>query len=472
MLQPIHIYKRWPMPDDFTRLFMSSLNLSFAQLRSQLKNYEVEYLDGTAQECSLKELTRRAQACDVILINAYSSVGALNVEANLRHIIDTCSGKPIIMGGHHATFYDFQWLGRGAHFIVRNEGEETIVELLDAIFNGGSYSGIKGLSWRGKDRKFYRNPARELIADLDKLPIPDWSIFNRELYDLPLPNKGLATSIESSRGCGHKCGFCSASKMWGHTQRFKSANRVLEELRFLRSKGFGKLFFVDDNFGADPKRDIEIYKGMLREKMDFNFMVFMRSDTVVNSSEAIKLAYKAGLRIVLLGIESPSKDMLENCNKNSDFEKSKKAVEILRANGIFIAGFFMTGYMDEKEEDTDLVFNIADTMSDYPFIAIFEPRMGTRDFDRAMKTFDVPGGDMFYHNTSRFIPSKVHILPKYRSFYRKYLLHPKQISKLLIGTPTQKLWFRGLYWKMMKSVLSISLVKISHPWEMVRDIYE
>jgi hypothetical protein len=87
MLQPMLIYKRWPMPYDFTRLFMSSLTLSFAQLRSQLKNYEVDYIDGSAEECSLKELTRRAKACDVVLINAFSSVGALNVEANLRHIM-------------------------------------------------------------------------------------------------------------------------------------------------------------------------------------------------------------------------------------------------------------------------------------------------------------------------------------------------------------------------------------------------
>ena len=132
----------------------------------------------------------------------------------------------------------------------------------------------------------------------------------------------------------------------------------------------------------------------------------------------------------------------------------------------------MVGYLGEKQEETDLTFRAADEMSDYPIISIFEPRLGTSDFYRSEKYFDLPSSDMFYHNTVNFIPSKIHILDQYRNFYRKYLFHPKQMGKLLFGTPIQKVWYRTQYKNMAKSVLSVSMDKIAHPWSMVRDIYD
>ncbi|MBU2530453.1 MAG: B12-binding domain-containing radical SAM protein [Elusimicrobia bacterium] len=472
MLQPLYIYKRWPVPHDFMAMITHTPTLAFAQLRSILKSYQVDYIDGTVEKMSLKELTKRVMAADIIFINTHSSIGAFNAEANLRHILDVCPDKPIIMGGHHATAYDFQWLGRGAHFVVRNEGEETIVELIKAIENNGPYDKIKGISWRDSEHQFHRNDSRPLISNLDDLPLPDWSIFNRELYDVPLAAPGYSTVVETSRGCPHRCKFCAAAEMWSHTQRFKSAERILEELRVLSSMGVGNLFFADDNFGAEPARYEKVYKGILKEGMEFNFGAFMRADVIAKSPETVRLARKAGLRLVSLGIESSIPRILEDCNKALDFEQSKKAVEILRSEGIFIAGFFMIGYMGQTQEETDITFKIAREMSDYPIISIFEPRCGTEDFSRATKSGDLPSGDMFYHNTINFINSQAHIRAQNNAFHRRYLFHMEQFRKLLFGTPTQKKWFRTVYWNLTKSVLSGRLQDLYHPWEMVRNLYK
>ncbi|MEI7527646.1 MAG: radical SAM protein [Elusimicrobiota bacterium] len=472
MLQPLRVYERWPMPDDFTGLLGNSPTLAFAQLRGALKGYDAEFMDGLAGDYTLAELTRRAGEADAVLVNAHSSIGALNVEANVRHLLDTAPGKPIILGGHHATAYDFEWLGRGAHFVVRNEGERTITELLAAIGKGGPYDGIAGLSWKDGERNYRRNPARQLAADLDDLPMPDWTIYDPGLYSLPLPIKGYATTAETSRGCQHRCRFCAASEMWGHTQRFKSPARVLEELRTLNRLGFTRIWFSDDNFCADPARYTEIFEGILRENLKLNFIVFIRPDTVARSPELMKLAYRAGMRVALLGIETTVNRILNDFAKASDGETSRRAVEILRAAGIFIAGFMMVGYMDETQEETDAVFRASDELTDYPIISIFEPRHGTADFSRATAQLDLPGGDMFYHNTVKFIPSKAHILKQYRRFHRNYLLHPKQFKKLLFGTPVQRDWYRTLYLNMARSVLSVTPAKAAHPWKMVRALYD
>lgn len=473
MLQPLKIYKRWPLPEDFTDLLVNSPTLAFAQLKACLKDkYEIRYLDGLAGDFALADLSREAAWADAVLINAHSSIGSLNAEANLRHILETCSGKPVIIGGHHATVYDYEWLGRGARFVVRNEGEETIVELLETLFGGGSYEKVKGISWRDNRHEYHRNPPRDYIKNLDDLPLPDWSIYDRKAYSLPLPVKGWATTAETSRGCSFSCSFCAASEMWGHRQRFKSAERVLEELRILNKMGYTKIWFADDNFGADAPRQEKIYEGMLRENLKFNFLVFMRSDTAVRSPNAIKLAYRAGMRVVLLGIETPVKRILDDFSKKSDYETIVESVRIFREAGIFVAGFFIVGYLGEREDETEAVFESASELPDYPVISIFEPRLGTRDFSRAREMNDLPSDDMFYHNTIRFVPSKTHILARYRGFYGKYLIHPRQVvKKALLGTPTQRIAYRTLYKNMARSIFKGKPNMIFHPWSMVRDIY-
>ena len=472
LLQPLRIYKRWPMPEDFTGLISSTPTLAFPQLAAVLKDHDIKYLDGIAQDHTLAELSSLVREADAVLINAHSSIGAMNVEANVRHIIQTDPEKVIILGGHHATEYDFEWLGRGVHFVVRHEGERTIKELVEAIENHGPFDQILGLSWRDSRHEFHRNPDRPLIRRLDDIPIPDWSILNPKLYHLPLAIKGYATTMESSRGCPHRCKFCVASRMWFNRQRFKSAERVLEELRILNSMGFRKIWIADDNFGSKVSRDVKIYEGILREGIKAHFMAFIRADSIVKHPDVIELAAKAGFRAALVGYETPVQRVLDDFDKQVSGDTYAKTSEILRKNGIFVSAFMMVGYLNETQEETDAVFRASEELTDYPIISIFEPRLGTPDFLRSMEEDEIPGGDMFYHNTVDFIRSKKHILKQYRRFYSRYLTHPNQVRKLLFGTPTEKAYYRVLYFNMLKSAMNVTPAKLMHAWDMVRDIYK
>jgi radical SAM superfamily enzyme YgiQ (UPF0313 family) len=72
------------------------------------------------------------------------------------------AGIPVVMGGSHVTFLPDEAL-QHADYCARGEGEETLIELIDAIESGSEPVGIKGLSYRSGD-EIIHNPDRELIC--------------------------------------------------------------------------------------------------------------------------------------------------------------------------------------------------------------------------------------------------------------------------------------------------------------------
>ena len=470
-LQPLRIHKRWPMPEDFTGLISSVPTLALAQLAGCLPGHRRELVDGIAREYTLRELDASAARADLVLVNAHSSIGALNVEANLRRIKERSPDKAVVLGGHHATLYDREWVARGADYVVRHEGEDTIRELVAALAAGRGGEGIAGLTWRDASGAARRNPDRELAADLDRLPMPDWSLLEPKLYGLPLPGGGWATSVETSRGCGHRCAFCAASDMWRHRQRYKSPERVLDELKLLRGLGYRKLWVVDDNFGGDPGIAAAICEGIIRARLDLRWMCFLRADTASRHPELIALAARAGLRHALVGFESPLAGKLREFGKGGDGADYGQASAVLRRHGVFVGGFFIVGTHGETRRETAQVLAAAAELSDYPIVSIFEPRRGTEAFRRSTEQGDLPSADMFYHNTVHALPSlRAPLMRQYRAFYRNFLLAPRQLRQFAWGTPAQRSFYRFLFAGMARSLLSVTPAKLRQPWEMVLDI--
>ena len=115
-------------------------------------------------------------------------------------------GKTVIMGGPHVTFMPDEALGH-CDFVVRGEGEHTVVELLTAIEEKASFEDIKGLSFNSPAGPVH-NAARELIADLDPYPAPDshWSRAGARRSSSPSPHRA---AVRSNAGSA-RSSICSA----------------------------------------------------------------------------------------------------------------------------------------------------------------------------------------------------------------------------------------------------------------------
>ena len=91
---------------------------------------------------------------------------------------------PLVMGGPHINVTKAQVLiDTDAEFAIKQEGEESLLELLKEIENGNGYFGkIAGLIWKNRNGKIIENSDRPYIKNLDSLPFPDYESFSIDQY--------------------------------------------------------------------------------------------------------------------------------------------------------------------------------------------------------------------------------------------------------------------------------------------------
>ncbi len=253
-------------------------------------------------------------------------------------------GIPVVMGGPHSTFLPEESL-RYADYVVRGEGEETIVELIEHLESGMSLDGIKGLSYRKGDG-FIHNPDRPLIHDLDSGPIPDLNVVHNWQKRTVIP-------IATSRGCPFGCKFCSVIQMFGRKYRLKSIDRVIEEIKEVASRK-AHIFFIDDNFAANKERTKALLKRLIAEKIRIEWSAQVRSD-IARDAELVDLMAQTGCFTAFIGFESINPRTLSLYNKQQKLDDIIECIKILKRASISMHGMFVFG------GDTDDIETIRST---------------------------------------------------------------------------------------------------------------
>jgi radical SAM superfamily enzyme YgiQ (UPF0313 family) len=259
-----------------------------------------------------------------------------------------------VFGNHYATFNPERILRKypSVDVIVRGEGEKTVAELANCLRNGGDLKKVRGINFRNAG-KIIATPDQLLIKDLDALPFPDRKLIDVDYHCL-IAGANVApkkfTSIVTSRGCVYSCRFCSCTQMAHNMWRPRSAQNTLEELQFLASEGYKQLIFVDDSFTLNPKRVIEICRGMRKEKLDMQWICEGRVDNC--PYEMLREMVKAGLKILYFGIESANQRILSYYGKTITPEQAETAVRTAKKAGVdVIVGSFIVGAPDETIDE-------------------------------------------------------------------------------------------------------------------------
>lgn len=286
-----------------------------------------------------------------------------------RLVKEILPNAKIIMGGHHATAFP-EHMFRLAHVdaVVIGEGESTTLEVVKAFLNGGDLSKIRGIAYQSDGMPIITEP-RDFIKDLDMIPFPSYDDFNLDEY-IGLPEaKVRSTAIITSRGCPHRCTFCSASKFWKRKWRARTAENVLDEVEWLYKDYRVRAFmFFDDNFTIMKERAMEICQGILERGLHILWVACSHVNQV--DKELLDWMKKAGCYRIDYGVESGSPKILKNVKKGQTVEQIQKAFKLTHEAGIKPRAYLMVGNPGEDE------VTIAETVELMKKIKPYDTRSG------------------------------------------------------------------------------------------------
>ncbi len=365
LIQPPYPFSEFPKP--------SYALMSIGAMLKE-KGVEVELLDLLSTRYSLKKIE------DCLVRYVPDLIGITSVTMNFPAAVKTlqyCKTlRPeavTVMGGPHVTFTAKETLRAfpGVDIIVRGEGEETIVELLQALADGKKPEGIKGLSFR-RDGTVVETEDRPFIPDIDRLPLPDRTLFPLSRYlAMRVP-----ASILSSRGCPTGCSFCVGYRMTGRKGRFRDPLRVVDEIQAAQGLGFEEVCIDDDLFTRNRRHVTAICDEIGKRGIKLKMYIFARVDTV--DEPLLRKLKEAGCAMICFGLESGNQGILDRANKGATVERARRAVELCKAAGISPFGSFILGLPGETKETMEETLSFAQSLGIPHGFHLLSPFPGTR----------------------------------------------------------------------------------------------
>ncbi len=317
--------------------------------------------------------------------NTYAVVKTLEIA---KHIAPKAL---TLTGGQHFTSTAQDSLKRYQEIdvVVRNEGEQTLSELVNARQQGLGLQDIEGISYR-KGNTVEHNPSRALIENLEELPFPGYHLIQDNMpkyhFSVMAGKRAPYALIEGARGCNHQCTFCTQWRHWQACWRLKSAKRIADEMEYCSSEfGSEMIWLTDDNFGTG-QRPTEIAEEIIAKQLpdDMTWFVQARCDDIIRNKEILPRLAKSGLNWVLLGVENSNPATLDYFKKGITPNDAKTAVRLLRDNGIFAHAMVIIGNRKETYQSIRQLREFANDLDpDFIMFGILTPFPGTEVYAEA-----------------------------------------------------------------------------------------
>ncbi|MCB7128080.1 MAG: radical SAM protein, partial [Candidatus Brocadiales bacterium] len=340
-----------------------------------------------------------------------------------------------VIGGIHPTIAPMQAMQASPiDFAVKGEGEQTFLELVEALNGERAFQDIPGLLYR--DQGLVRqNMERPLIDDLDSIPMPDWSLFRQLKYSYPDALYHPAFPVFTSRGCPARCTYCQTKNMFTLKLRVRSAKNVVDEIEHLvRKKGAKEIHIWDDVFTAHKRRVFEIRDEMQQRglRIPISFPNGMRADEV--DPDVLQALKEMGAYHVAFGIESGNEEILKVIERGMTKEHVINAVRWAKEVGLEVWGFFLLGLPAETRRHIEETINFAiDLDLDVAKFHVMQPYPGSKIFYQLESKGLI---ENYNYDEYGIHTGPVHrledltsdeILELQRLAYRRFYLRPKKV---------------------------------------------
>lgn len=283
----------------------------------------------------------------------------------LRRLRSDFPFATLMVGGPHATSFPHDFYvdverryGPLADYVVRNEGELAILGIIDGLLENAELARQHGPALGIVPESCEFGPDYRIIEGgqygttgtrsgehvLDTLPPPAYFLFEDAGGALPYEpdmRYGLeapAANINSSRGCPHKCTFCTIPLLVPGYRTLSPA-RMVEILRFLVNRyDVRSVFFREDNFMFEGTRsqddrwaDVERFCDMMSDVgPEIGWAIEARADNLLKPASGnrsrLDVLASAGLKGIYIGVESGSDAMLKLYVKGSTVQLMSEAI--------------------------------------------------------------------------------------------------------------------------------------------------
>ncbi len=309
------------------------------------RGYDVHiFLEGVS-DMTFEKLT----ACDVVCFPVFAPI--LNkVRACARRIREERPALPLLMGGPHVCFAPEDVVDV-CDAAVRCEGDEVLPELLGALGQGHDWRSIPGISYR-QHGQIVHTPDRTPPAIPDTAP--DLALIEG-FHEIPRRTRvqRIVNTLQTSRGCHFRCRFCPTARLFGGSYRTRDVDSIIRDIRSRRQ--YNPIFFVVDNsFIGDRAHATELLHRLAREHLDVFFIVFERHE-IGRDEELLKLMWRAGVRCVIVGIESLDDANLKHYDKRQSTDTVIESVENIQRSGLHVIGTFVLGGGNDTPQMADAI---------------------------------------------------------------------------------------------------------------------
>ena len=255
---------------------------------------------------------------------------------------------PVVIGGVHASLNPDEAV-KHADYVIRNEGENTILELIECLENNLSKDDILGLSYKEGD-EIYHNPKRTFISDLDSLPYPNWSLIKGMFDQKVTPMNFNVYPIQVTRGCPFNCTFCSVTPSFGKVCRHRTIESVIDELKTNKLPTQNYVFFYDDNLVGNKRYLKDLLAAIIENDITIHgWHSQMRAD-VSEDLELMELMQKTNCIIGTFGFESINPESLKTMKKDQDLDLIKHCIKSMHERQMAVNGFFVFGFESDTVE--------------------------------------------------------------------------------------------------------------------------
>lgn len=330
------------------------------------KQFDVGIIDGNTDiflrdRDFVKNLIERSK---VVGISAVIGKQILDGIEFAKYVKEINPNVTIVWGGYGPTLLPDLFINHEyVDVVVQGQGELTFLDLCERLFSNKSLGNISGIIYK-TNGKITHNPRREFVNLNERPPYP-FSLIDVQQYIRNDPEINTRTiNYVSSQGCPFRCGFCSEVAMYQNRWLYLSAERIVNDIKYLYDNyQINGIKFYDPIFFANKHRVFQFIKLLEKNNIKIKWAASAHPNNLFNfSDEDWKTLKRSGCSRILIGAESGDENILHMINKGTTVNIIRKVAQKLSQFEIIGSFTFVVGFPGESYDSVEKTIKFAEEL--------------------------------------------------------------------------------------------------------------